>query len=208
VTAPAAKPALAAVAAPKAQPIQGAKPAPAAHLPLVTAGARALAPPAAPLKGEPAPASCPQPNPALLKTCVALDYKNAQLTAQIGQLEDKVKVLQLAMGRAPAAVTATPLVHPVAPAGSLVPYVARPPKPAAPPEPEFPWLWLAAGGALLLAGAGAAALVVRRRRAEQERKARAAKATLPPVMGSVKNRLKPGKGADAGVEADAELAQE
>jgi hypothetical protein len=203
---PAAIPAAAAVPVPKAQAVQVPKPAPALRLPLVAAGERTPAAPSGPLKSGPSPASCPQPNPALLKTCVALDYKNAQLTAQIGQLEDKVKVLQLAMGRAPAAVVAAPRAHPAAPAGRLVPYVASPRKPATPPEPAFPWLWLAAGGAVLLGGAGAAALVVRRRRAEQERKARALKATLPPVMGSVKNRLKPG--ADAGVEAGAELAQE
>lgn len=204
--APAVKSAPPTSPAPKALAVSVPQPAPAAHLPLASAKARAVAATAPPLKGAPAPASCPQPNPALLKACVALDYKNAQLTAQIGELEDKVKVLQLAMGRAPAVVTAAP--RPVEPAGRLVPYVPKRRKQAAPPEPEFPWLWLAAGGAILLAGAGAAALIVRRRRAEQERKALALKATLPPVMGSVKNRLKPGKGADAGVEAGAELAQE
>ncbi|HEX9172758.1 MAG TPA: hypothetical protein VF861_08855 [Telluria sp.] len=206
--APAAKTGVTAVPVPKAQPVQVPRPAPAVHLPLAAAQARALASPVAPLKAASAPSSCPQPNPALLKACVALDYKNAQLTAQIGQLEDKVKVLQLAMGRAPATVSAPPLARTVAPAGRMVPHVVRPRKPAAPPEPEFPWFWLAAGGAVLLAGAGAATFAVRRRRAEQERKARALKATLPPVMGSVKNRLKSGKGAEAGVEADAELARE
>jgi pilus assembly protein FimV len=195
-----AKPALKPVPAPNAKPVQASKPAAAAAgVPVPATRARPLAVAMPPLPSAAKPAACPQPDPAVLKTCVALDYKNGQLTAQIGQLEDKVKVLQLAMGPARAGTSV--------PTGRLVPHVARPKKAAPPPEPEFPWLWLALGGAVLLAG-GLAALVVRRRKAEQERKAKAMKASLPPIMGSVKNRLKPGKGVAEDAEASADSAQE
>jgi hypothetical protein len=106
-------PAVASVPQPALKPLR-ASAAPAVHAALVPASKSAAALTRAPVavKVAPAapaplplaaakPASCPRPGPAILKTCVALDHKNAQLNAHLGQLEDKVKVLQLAMGAVP-----------------------------------------------------------------------------------------------------------
>jgi hypothetical protein len=188
-----------------AAPVQAPKPTAApVRLPVAK-----VAPPApAPLPlGAAKPASCPQPDPAVLKTCVALDYKNARLTEQIGNLEDKVKVLQTAMGAAPSTVSApSPAPHAANATARVAPHLAKPKKAAPPPEPAFPWLWLALGGALLL-GAGVSALVLRGK-AAREREAKAKKASLPPVMPAVKNRLMPEKGESAGAGPSANSAQE
>jgi hypothetical protein len=235
-----------AASVPKPAPKPAAKPVPA---PAAQAGAVQALKPAAPVNRIGAPAakavppialapsprstmppaawaSCARPDPALLRTCVALDYKNARLTSQIGQLEDKVKLLQLAMGATPAAdhvvpakagTHAEPLRYAAsAMAASRAPesakpaarVVAKPAQARQPPEPSFPWLWLALGGTVLLAGAGATVFVVLRRKAEQERKAKAMKASLSPIMSGVKNRLVAGKGAPAGADAPADATQE
>jgi hypothetical protein len=189
VSAPAAHAAVVPASRPKAAVSLAPAPAvkaapPAATAPLPLAAAR--------------PASCPRPDPALLKTCVALDYKNAQLNAHLGQLEDKVKVLQRAMGAAP---------HPAKVAARVVPPAAKPKKAAQPAVPAFPWLWLALGGVVLLAGVGGAVFVVRRK-AAREREAKARKAAAPPIMPGVKNRLMPEKSAPDEVAAPAGRAQE
>jgi hypothetical protein len=177
-------PAVASVPQPALKPLR-ASAAPAVHAALVPASKSAAALTRAPVavKVAPAapaplplaaakPASCPRPDPAILKTCVALDHKNAQLNAHLGQLEDKVEVLQLAMG--------------------AVPPGAKPKRAARPPEPAFPWLWLALGGAVLLAGVGAAVFVLRRK-AAREREETARRASLPAIMPGVKKRLMPEK---------------
>lgn len=89
--------------------------------------------------------ACPQPkfSEAQIKACSEMDYKNGLLSAQIVELEDKVKLLQLAIeGKAET---------PAAP-NKAAP--APPPKPVARAAPKeeaaFPWL-LVAGGVLLLA---------------------------------------------------------
>jgi Tfp pilus assembly protein FimV len=93
--------------------------------------------------------SCPQPkfSETQIKACSEMDYKNGLLSAQIVELEDKVKLLQLAMD---AKAEAPPEAK----------KAAAPPPPPPPPkseakaahkeEPAFPWL-LVAGGVLLLA---------------------------------------------------------
>jgi hypothetical protein len=209
-----------ATAAPAAQatPVPASKPTAAvARAPVPAAK---VAPPAAPAPltlSAAKPASCPRPDPAVLKTCVALDYKNAQLNAHIGQLEDKVKVLQIAMGAVPASrhvVSAKAGTHAErlryvatekAAARAVAP-VAKPKK-APPSEPAFPWLWLALGGAVLLAGAGAGVFVLRRK-AAREREAKARTASLPPTMPGVKKRLMPDNSAAAGAGAAADTTQE
>jgi pilus assembly protein FimV len=146
----------AAPARPLAQrhPARFAAPAPVRHLP-VTA--------------PPAPAACtPQPNEQA-RACIALDAKNSALRAQIVQLEQKVKVLQVSVQCSPAMEAApSPAAKPAVPAGPA-PILPRKPRKQAEPKPEpagFPWLATGIGAAVLLALAGAAAWIVLRRRAQ------------------------------------------
>ncbi len=100
-------------------------------------------------------AACPQPkfSEEQIKACSEMDYKNGLLSAQIVELEDKVKQLQLAMeGKTDAAQAASKPPPP------------PPPKPAAKAAAKadakaeqggFPWL-LVAGGTVLLAVIGGA----------------------------------------------------
>lgn len=69
------------------------------------------------------PASCPRPASSPAAACAVLDARNAMLRDEVGRLEDKVKLLQTAMGVAPAA----------APAPSAQPQAPVPEKPASPP---------------------------------------------------------------------------
>jgi hypothetical protein len=163
----------------------GPMPKPAPHTTVHGHAAAAPGLPAAPSASCARPEALPQP-----KACVALDYKSAQLKAQIGQLEDKVRVLQVALGAAPAAVMPA----------------AGPSDPSGPAEPEdgyaagedLPWLWLAIGGGALLAAGGGAAMIARRRRAKKAAKAKQLRAVLPlqqGFMAGVKKRLIPGSRA-------------
>jgi len=137
---------------------------------------RALAAEAKPA-ASPAPAACaPAPAATELDACAVLGAKNAALRQQLGQLEDKVKVLQVATGvksaseadaetvaRANASLDAGAQVKPDAgPKGP--PRIHRKPKPAAPPEEPLPWLAIGGALAALLALAGLL-LALRRRRA-------------------------------------------
>lgn len=111
-----------------------------------------------PLAAPAAPAACaPAPDVDRSTVCAALDYKNAQLREQIGQLEDKVRVLQVALGASPAAVSKPRPLNP------NKPHPARR-RPAPEPEASTPWGWIAGGVGAVLALAGAAILVVRRRK--------------------------------------------
>ncbi len=111
-----------------------------------------------PLAAPAAPAACaPAPDVDRSTVCAALDYKNAQLREQIGQLEDKVRVLQVALGASPAAVSKPRPLDP------NKPHPARR-RPAPEPEASTPWGWIAGGVGAVLALAGAAILVVRRRK--------------------------------------------
>ncbi len=101
-----------------------------------------------PQGAAPAPASCPQLSAEQAKSCAAIDYQNGLLSAQIVELEEKVKLLQAAVeGKkpAPVAVAAPPAAKPAAP---------PPAKPAAPKKPAGT-NWLLIGG---LAVAGLALL--------------------------------------------------
>lgn len=124
-----------------------AAPAPAAVAPAPLAAPR----PVRVLTLPPAPAAvCPQPkfSAEQIQACEAMDQKNAQLSAQIVDLEAKVRVLQLAIeGKGTAAASASASAKPVP--------APPPPKKAVKQEAGFPWLAVIGGVLLLLAAAGA-----------------------------------------------------
>ncbi len=148
-------------------------PAPSRPKPAPVAAPRQAAPAAPPKPPKPAAEPAPLPGPAPASApaackpqvqpeqnaCVALGARNAMLREQLGQLEDKVKVLQVAMGAAPAAVV---------PAAK--PFKLKKKRPEPPPPAATPWLLVGggiAGGLALLAGV----LVAMRRRKAAKRQA-------------------------------------
>lgn len=141
---------------------------PAADLELEAAAARAaMAAPKPSLlaraRRDAAPAACPpQVSEEQLKTCAAIDYKNGLLSAQIVELEEKVKLLQLAIeGKNAMPGASAKSVQKAAPAKAAP---AQPPRPApAKPKAGFPWL-LAGGAAAALLGLGAGVFFFLRRR--------------------------------------------
>ena len=144
---------------PKPEPKPEAKPeAKPEHQTAAPSALPIAAPPVAACTSAPAPAPVAgQPG-----VCAALDVKNAQLRHQIGELEDKVRVLQVAMGAKPSEVSAR-MPH-TAPAAPRVHPVRK--KAAPQPHEESSWGWIgaAAGALLVLAVAIGALLLVRRRR--------------------------------------------
>ncbi|HZX27106.1 MAG TPA: hypothetical protein VFF16_08565 [Telluria sp.] len=87
------------------------------------------------------------------RACAALDYKNAELSAQIVDLEEKVKQLQSSVDM--------PAPHVAKPSK---PRVVTKPAPEEPAKPRFPsWLPAVGIGAAALAGLGAAWWSLRRR---------------------------------------------
>ncbi|HZV67334.1 MAG TPA: hypothetical protein VFG03_20810 [Telluria sp.] len=171
-------------------------PAPSDHA-LEAAIARAAMPAPAPvpvpvpLRAAPgARAACPQPFSAeQIRTCAELDYKNAALTAQIVELEEKVRLLQLAVDGKPE--------HPVPAAPKKA--APAPAKPIVPPVRKTPWLLIGLGVAALLAVVGAGFVVLRKKRAAKA-KAKPAAPDEPPrpsFIASVKNRLMSGKKEEA-----------
>lgn len=103
----------------------------------------------------PAAAACaPQPRQQV-DACVVLGARNALLREQLGQLEDKVRVLQVAAGAAPA----SPVPPAVTPKQTHKP---KKKKPEPPQEDGTPWL--AAGALAGVLALLAALLVVLRRR--------------------------------------------
>lgn len=103
-----------------------------------------------------APAACAQTaSPESPMSCVGMDSRNAALTVQIVQLEDKVKALQKIMARkpAPAPTLGAPIGFvPVRPAGTRA-------------APSMPWAPIGAGVALLSVLTGLAIFWLRRRAA-------------------------------------------
>jgi len=159
---PAPVPVPAPVAAPVAEPVKPpvvavARPKPAAPKPPAPRPIPKAEPPkAAPVVEKPvaeAPAACaPQPLPDT-NACAVLGAKNTLLREELGQLEDKVKVLQVAMG-----ASASSVMPPVKP------YKPKKKKAEAPaPEPETPWALIAGGVAAVLALV-ATVLVLRKRK--------------------------------------------
>lgn len=165
---PAAPPGVPPVAARLAEPA----PAPAAAPPPVPARPRPAPAKPKPAAAPPAPArpvpstleaataggACaPQPRPQV-DACVVLGAKNAMLREQLGQLEDKVKLLQVAAGAAPVSSVQPP------PAPQRPVHPVKKKKPEAPPEEGAPWL-LAGLGAGVLALLAGLVVVLRARRA-------------------------------------------
>lgn len=113
-----------------------------------------------------APASCAaQALEAQTNACAVLGAKNDALRQELGQLEEKVKVLQVASGvKSAAEATAQSAPKPDEKPKSA-PRIHRKPKPAAPPEEPMPWLAIAGGIAALLALLGGVVLLRRRRAA-------------------------------------------
>ena len=115
-------------------PARAVRPAPA---PVVAAAPR----PAVPKPVQPKPVPAPsQPDTA----CLAMDYQNAQLSAQIVDLEEKVKALQLAID-----MQTTPAPKKPAPVKA-----AKPAKPAEPGTSGWIMYGCAGAGVLALFGAG------------------------------------------------------
>lgn len=117
-----------------------------------------------------APAACaPQPTGAQLNACAVLGARNEALRQELGQLEEKVKVLQVATGvKSAAEAEAQTVAKPADARPKAAPRIHRKPKPAAPPEQPTPWLPIAGGVAALLALAGALVLLRRRRAASAQ----------------------------------------
>lgn len=111
-----------------------------------------VAPPAAAAAATCAPSSADS-----APVCAALDVKNAQLREQIGTLEDKVRVLQVALGASPSAVVQDKVATPAMPRPSRK-------RPVPEPEASTPWGWIAGAVIAVLVLAGGVLFVLRRRK--------------------------------------------
>ena len=137
------------------------------------------------------PPACARPAEEV-QVCAALGAKNDELRTRLGQVEDRMKKLQVSLS-APAVAHETakpeapPPPPPPKPVGprpihSIKPLMPHKPK-APPPDESLPWAWICAAiGVLALGGAGAVA-VVRRRRATP------AVADTPGVFETLKARF-------------------
>ena len=108
--------------------------------------------------------------------CAALDVKNAQLREQIVTLEDKVRVLQVALGASPSAVVQDKVAPRAAPRPSRK-------RPAQEPEASTPWGWIAGAVVAVLGVAGGTLFLLRRRK-------RAAPMIQPMPRASLMARLR------------------
>ena len=128
----------------------------------------------------PAPASAatcaPSSSVDSTTVCAALDVKNAQLREQIVTLEDKVRVLQVALGASPSAVVQDKVAPRAAPRPSRK-------RPAPEPEASTPWGWIAGAVVAVLALVGGALFILRRRK-------RAAPMIQPMPRASLMARLR------------------
>jgi pilus assembly protein FimV len=147
--------------APKPVPKKQARPAQKTEPKPESKAESIAAPLPLPLAAKAAPAACAPASEIDRSTvCAALDYKNAQLREQIGALEGKVRVLQVAMGASPSAVDRS---TPVGPVNAAKPHPVRH-RPL--PEPAAPTPWGTIGGAVaaVLALLGGGLLLVQRRK--------------------------------------------
>lgn len=157
--APAVAPKLPLVAAPVPVPMPvPVKPAPLAEPAPLPKPARVLRLPAP-------PAVCPAPMSAeKVQACAETDYKNGLLSAQIVELEEKVKALQVAMEQGGMAAAAAPAVAKVTPPIAKITPPLTPAKAAAKPASGFPWLWVSGLLLLLVAVGGGGWFWLRRRK--------------------------------------------
>ena len=139
-----------------AEPARAAPAAPARIAPQVERSR-----PARVIKVPSSDAACPQPqfSQEQIKSCASIDANNALLSAQIVELEDKVKQLQVAMEGKHAAPDAT--LHKAEPAPPLAPALA---KPVVKPAAGFPWLLVIGIVLALLAIGGAVWFMLSRRK--------------------------------------------
>ncbi|MBB6132182.1 pilus assembly protein FimV [Massilia aurea] len=155
-------------------------PEPAAATPAPTPLSKPLPLPLPVPVALPAPASAAICAPASsvdsATVCAALDVKNAQLREQIGTLEDKVRVLQVALGASPSAVVQDKVAPRAAPRPSRK-------RPAPEPETSTPWGWIAGAVVAVLGLVGGTLLVLRRRK-------RAAPMIQPMPRASLMARLR------------------
>ncbi|MFC5462488.1 hypothetical protein [Massilia niabensis] len=186
-----------------------------AAVPIKKAIAREVAPvevpPTATAKRQDTPGTCaPQPEAGQLNACTVLGEKNTALRHELGQLEEKVKVLQATAG-APSAELAPATAPPPAPKGA--PRIQLKAKKAPPPEPETPWGLIGGAIAAVLALAGLALALLRRRKRsslgkipKEHKPARMPAAATadgvpkPNFMSAVKARLMPGSRKPAAPE--------
>lgn len=139
--------------APSAPPRVAAASRPPSDMPLL-ASERVTAPapvPASPSASASAAGACAAQVPQPVDSCVVLGAKNTLLREQLVQLEDKVKLLQVAAGAAPSEAPRAPR--------------KKRKQPEAPPPAETAWLPLAGAGAAVLALLGGLVFIVRRRKA-------------------------------------------
>lgn len=163
-----------------ATPVVAEKVAPAPEPAAATHASTPLSKPLPVPVALPAPASAatcaPSSSVDSATVCAALDVKNAQLREQIGTLEDKVRVLQVALGASPSAV----VQDKVAPRGAPRPSRKRP---APEPEASTPWGWIAGAVVAVLGLVGGALFRLRRRK-------RAAPMIQPMPRASLMARLR------------------
>jgi hypothetical protein len=166
--------------------------------------AAAIAAPA--LRPAPAaqPVACaPRLSAVGIAACSALDSKNAALSARIVELEDKVKVLTVAMQGTVEPAPMRPAIKPVAlkaaPAKLAAAHSAK-------PAGSTPWLFIGIAGALIAALIGALVyILLRKRKGKGEGTATtAAGLKARALIVSVRDRLLPTKKATP----EAELAAE
>ena len=144
-----------------ATPVVAEKVAPAPEPAATTQAPTPLSKPLPVPVALPAPASAATCAPASsvdsATVCAALDVKNAQLREQIGTLEDKVRVLQVALGASPSVV----VQDKVAPRATPRPSRKRP---APEPDASTPWAWIAGAVVAVLGLVGGALFLLRRRK--------------------------------------------
>jgi len=158
---------------------------------------KAEPPKAAPVVDKPvaaeAPAACaPQPQPDT-NACAVLGAKNVMLREELGQLEDKVKVLQVAMGASASSVM--PPVKPYKPKKKK----AEPP----PPEAETPWGLIGAGVAAVLALLAGLWMLGRRKGARPVRHAEPKVGLATRLKARFKRKPAPAKVAEPTLEEGA-----
>ena len=184
-----------------------AAPAPAPKLAAPVARPVVKPPIAAAPAAAPA-ASCPKPrySDEEVRACATRDYKNAILSAQIVELEEKVRALQAALdapapGGAPALPTAA--AKPAQPAPP--PMRTAPPRkdmPAPAQDDGLPWIWIGAGLAALAAVAAAALVVLKRRkRVNAAAPARPKSNMLGRLRDALNRDKRPGRRIEPGEDA-------
>lgn len=158
---------------------------------------------ALPTRAVPVPvARAPQFTATQIATCAAIDAKNAALSSQIVELEEKVRRLTLAMQAGAIAVAPPVAVAKAAPAKVtlLKPMGAPPEKPAG----KTPWLFIGIASAAVFALAGVLLFFLQRKR--KGPKGKVAPRVGPGLIASVKNRLMPAKKAAPEVPIEGEPA--